>query len=123
MIKHLSWIAAGGAIGAVARYCAVSLAALGGLTFPWGTLLVNVAGSLAIGLVIGAFGGQAGFADVAQPFLVVGVLGAFTTFSAFSHETVLLLQDARWGQALAYVVASVALSVAAAWAGLRLGAP
>ena len=120
MIKTLCWIAAGGAVGAMGRYLAMYLAGRGGLQFPWGTLVVNVAGSLAIGLLIGAVGQRERFA-FAQPFLVVGVLGAFTTFSAFSLETVALLQDAKWLHALAYVFASVAVCVAAAWAGLRLG--
>lgn len=122
MIKTLCWIAAGGALGALARFGVVHLAGRAGLQFPWGTLAVNVAGSLAIGVLLGALGRREGAVEAVRPFLVIGVLGAFTTFSAFSMETVLLLQDARWGPALAYVLASVVLCVTAAWAGLRFGA-
>lgn len=120
MTKTLCWIAAGGAVGALARFGVVYAIGRGGVPFPWGTLTVNVAGSLAVGLLVGALGRRAGFAEIAQPFLVVGLLGAFTTFSAFSMETVLLLEDAKWAAALAYVLLSVVLCVTAAWAGLRL---
>lgn len=120
MTKTLCWIAAGGAVGALARFGVVYAIGRGGVPFPWGTLTVNVAGSLAVGVLVGALGRRAGFAEIAQPFLVVGLLGAFTTFSAFSMETVLLLEDAKWAAALAYVLLSVVLCVTAAWAGLRL---
>ena len=123
MFSTLCWIAAGGAVGAVARFGVVSGADRLGLTFPWGTLLVNVAGSFLIGLAFGLLAHHARFDDLVRPFFVVGVLGAFTTFSAFSMETVLLLNDARWLPALAYIAASVLVCVVAAWAGQRLGAP
>ena len=120
MTKTLCWIAAGGAVGALARFGVVYAIGRGGVPFPWGTLTVNVAGSLAVGMLVGALGRRAGFAEMAQPFLVVGLLGAFTTFSAFSMETVLLLEDAKWAATLAYILLSVVLCVTAAWAGLRL---
>lgn len=123
MFSTLCWIAAGGAVGAVARFGVVSGADRLGLAFPWGTLLVNVAGSFLIGLAFGVLAHHARFDDLVRPFFVVGVLGAFTTFSAFSMETVLLLNDARWLPALAYIAASVLVCVVAAWAGQRLGAP
>ncbi len=123
MFSTLCWIAAGGAVGAVARFGVVSGADRLGLAFPWGTLLVNVAGSFLIGLAFGLLAHHARFDDLVRPFFVVGVLGAFTTFSAFSMETVLLLNDARWLPALAYIAASVLVCVVAAWAGQRLGAP
>ncbi len=123
MFSTLCWIAAGGAVGAVARFGVVSGADRLGLAFPWGTLLVNVAGSFLIGLAFGLLAHHARFDDLIRPFFVVGVLGAFTTFSAFSMETVLLLNDARWLPALAYIAASVLVCVVAAWAGQRLGAP
>ena len=123
MFSTLCWIAAGGAVGAVARFGVVSGADRLGLAFPWGTLLVNVAGSFLIGLAFGMLAHHARFDDLVRPFFVVGVLGAFTTFSAFSMETLLLLNDARWLPALAYIAASVLVCVVAAWAGQRLGAP
>ncbi len=123
MFSTLCWIAAGGAVGAVARFGVVSGADRLGLAFPWGTLLVNVAGSFLIGLAFGLLAHHARFDDLVRPFFVVGVLGAFTTFSAFSMETLLLLNDARWLPALAYIAASVLVCVVAAWTGQRLGAP
>ena len=123
MFSTLCWIAAGGALGAVARFGVVSGADRLGLAFPWGTLLVNVAGSFVIGILLGALTDHARFDAVVRPFFVVGVLGAFTTFSAFSMETLLLLADARWLPAIGYVVASVVLCVLGAWAGHRLGVP
>ena len=123
MLSTLCWIAAGGALGAVARFGVVSGADRLGFAFPWGTLLVNLAGSFLIGLVVGALAGHARFDEAVRPFFVVGVLGAFTTFSAFSMETLLLLADARWLPAIGYVTASVLLCVCAAWIGHRVGVP
>ena len=123
MLSTLCWIAAGGALGAVARFGVVSGADRLGLAFPWGTLLVNVAGSFLIGLALGALAQHARFDEAVRPFFVVGVLGAFTTFSAFSMETLLLLADARWLPAIGYVTASVVLCVFAAWSGHRMGVP
>ena len=101
-------VAAGGAIGSAARY-GVSLAGLHllGPGFPWATLAVNLLGSLLIGLLAGwQVEGQA------RLFWVAGVLGGFTTFSAFSLETMLLWERAPWLAAL-YVAASVGLGLAA----------
>lgn len=111
---------AGGAIGAGLRYLAGGVALrMAGDGFPWGTLGVNVAGSLAMGLLVALlprFGGDEG----ARLFLGVGVLGGFTTFSAFSLETVLLIERGQPGLAAAYVLASVMVSVGALFAGLAL---
>jgi CrcB protein len=120
-LVQIGAVALGGAVGAVARYAAVT--ALGqwlGPAFPWGTVAVNVAGSLAMGLLVGA-------ADrVWQPgpelrlFLTVGVLGGFTTFSSFSLDAALLIERGDIAGAVAYVTASVILSIAALVAGLAL---
>lgn len=123
VFSTLCWIAAGGAVGAVARFGVVSGADRLGFAFPWGTLVVNVSGSFLIGLALGALAHHARFDEAIRPFFVVGVLGAFTTFSAFSVETLLLLADDRWLPAAGYVAASVVLCVFAAWAGHRLGVP
>ena len=120
MFATLCWIAAGGALGAVARFGVVSGADRLGVPFPWGTLVVNASGALLIGLVLGTLAEHTRFDEVVRPFFVVGVLGAFTTFSAFSMETLLLLEDDRWLPAAGYVTASVVLCVLAAWAGHRL---
>ena len=106
-------VALGGALGAVLRYGAGLVVA-----FPWGTLAVNVAGSFLIGLVwviCTARGAQA-----VLPFLMTGVLGGFTTFSAFSLDALRLVEAGRIGTAGGYVLGSVALSLFACAAGLWL---
>lgn len=117
-MKAILWVAAGGACGAVLRYGVQALTS--GAEFPWGTLLVNVAGCLAIGLTIGAFAGTAWFEQLGRPLLVAGVLGGFTTFSAFSVDTVLLWEQGRLVPAVAYVVSSVACCLFAAALGYRI---
>lgn len=112
-------VALGGAIGSVARH-AVNLLALRlqpGL--PLGTVFVNVTGSFAMGLVaawVGLRGGQH-----LAPFLMTGILGGFTTFSAFSLDTIALWERGQQGLALGYVLVSVALSLVAIVAGLMIG--
>ena len=91
------------------------------LPLPWGTLFVNGLGCLAIGALSGAFAGAPWFEGVGRAFLVVGLLGAFTTFSAFSIETLALVQQERACWAAAYVFASVAICLAAAFLGYRVG--
>ncbi|TMJ17361.1 MAG: fluoride efflux transporter CrcB [Alphaproteobacteria bacterium] len=108
----------GGAIGAGARHLvgAAFLARLGP-GFPWSTLTVNLAGGLAMGLLAGWLG-RAGGAEQARLFLGVGILGGFTTFSAFSLETWLLIERGQVWPAAGYVLASVLGSVALLFAGL-----
>ena len=109
-------VALGGALGSVSRYGVSFWAARWfGAGFPWGTLIVNVVG----GFVIGALAARTANDQAAWFLFGVGVLGGFTTFSAFSLETVRLMQ-AQPVQALLYVGASVLLSVGACWAGLSL---
>lgn len=106
--KLLALVAAGGALGSVLRYVTVVLCAqLFGTMVPWGTLAVNVVGSGIIGLL-----GGAGLAQAAEArlFVVTGMLGGFTTFSAFSLDTGLLWQRSP-ALALAYVMASVGLGL------------
>lgn len=107
-MSHVLLVAAGGAVGSVLRYL-VSLWSVHafGTGFPWGTLAVNVAGSAAIGLCAGL-----GVAGPWRLLLVTGVLGGFTTFSAFSLEAALLWEREPW-LAAAYVLASVGLGLAA----------
>ena len=104
-------VALGGAIGAVLRYL-VGLAVI----FPLGTLTVNVIGSLLIGLLW--HGLTARELQHWLPFLMTGVLGGFTTFSAFSLDTLRLVDDGRLAAAGGYVMASVLVSLAACAAGL-----
>jgi fluoride exporter len=114
------WVALGGALGSVARYAASGLAArLLGSGFPWGTLLVNVVGSLAIGALAALVtpDGRPLLGSDARWFWMVGVLGGFTTFSAFSLETLQLARSGEWLGASANVVFSVLLCLAAVWLG------
>lgn len=115
-------VALGGAAGALARYGLGGwVQARAGLGFPWGTLVVNVLGCLLIGLAVGIFEGVRVAPEV-RALIIVGFLGAFTTFSTFGWETVVLLQEGAWGRAAAYALGSVAVGAVAVWAGLRLGA-
>jgi fluoride exporter len=120
----LSLVALGGAVGAVARVSLSSflngrLAGAGG--WPWGTFAVNLAGCFLIGLLVGVLAGREGPHDGVRQFLGPGVLGGFTTFSAFSIETVELIERGRAATALAYALGSVAVGVALALLGLLLG--
>lgn len=115
-------VAAGGAVGATARYVlggAVQRAA--GIPFPLGTLVVNVLGCLCIGALTAVAERGAGLSTEARLFLIVGILGGFTTFSTFGFETVSLLRAGAPGYAAAGVVAQLCLGVAGLYAGLTLG--
>ncbi len=115
-------IALGGALGAMLRHAAVTASARAfGSSFPYGVALVNIAGSFAMGLVVAlvALRADTGWARSA-PFLMAGLLGGFTTFSAFSLDAVALVEQGRIGAALVYVAGSVALSIAALAAALAL---
>lgn len=106
----------GSALGGLARWSVVEwVSARSGSGFPWGTLLVNVCGGLAIG-ACAPFAGR----DPVKFGLMVGVLGGFTTFSAYSLQTFELLQAGRVGVAAAYALGSVAACLAACWAGWTL---
>jgi CrcB protein len=119
-MPNLLLVMLGGAIGAGLRHLAggVALARLGP-GFPWGTLFVNLAGGLLIGLLTGWFV-RAGANEAMRLFLAVGILGGFTTFSAFSLETFLMVERGEIGIAAAYAGISVLGSVALLFAGLWL---
>ncbi len=120
-LTHLLIVAAGGAIGAGGRHLVNQIAMrLLGPSFPWGTFFVNILGSFAMGLLIGglvkwmpAAGGQG-----PRLFLATGLLGGFTTFSAFSLDVAVLWERGATMTALAYVAASVILSILAVFFGL-----
>lgn len=121
-MRALLLIATGSALGGVARYWVSGfVAARVGETFPWGTLVVNVVGSAIIG-VLAAFGDSAriGLPPEARQFLMVGVLGGFTTFSSFSLQTLRLAQDGDWLRAGGNIVLSVVVCLVAVAAGYRL---
>ncbi|MBF9234213.1 fluoride efflux transporter CrcB [Microvirga alba] len=97
-----------------ARYC--------GIAFPWGTLTVNILGSFIMGVIVGwlAFKAGEGWSQHLRLFLTTGILGGFTTFSAFSLDAVLIWERGDAGLAAAYVAASVLLSLAGLVSGLML---
>ena len=119
-LASAGWIALGGAIGSVARWSLSSAVQRAtGPIFPWGTLTVNAIGSVVIGALAALFMRDALQAP-ARAFWIVGVLGGFTTFSAFSIETLELLRSGRIGAAFLYALGSVLIGVTLAFAGFRL---
>ena len=118
---ELGAIAAGGALGALLRYGAMAGAArlLPG-AFPWGTLLVNVSGSLLMGAVYVSLLERGVLPAPWRAFLAVGLLGAFTTFSTFSLDALALMAGGAPGRAAVYVLASVVVCLLAAAAGMVL---
>jgi CrcB protein len=121
-----AWIAVavGGALGSVARFwLAGAMTALTGPRFPWGTLLINVLGSFVIGLVAGITltPARVGMHPDIRIFLMTGVCGGFTTFSAFSLQTLELLQIGEVVPAFGYAIGSVILCVVATYCGWLLG--
>ena len=120
-LRMILAVAAGGAIGSVARYLVgIGSTRLFGLAFPWGTLLINIAGSFLIGAFIEMFALKWDLPQEARVFLTVGICGGFTTFSAFSLDAYLLVQRGDWWLAAGYVIGSVVLSIGALIAALHL---
>lgn len=116
------WVAAGGALGSAARYLVnVAAGRLLGPEFPWGTLTVNVAGSFVMGLLITLMALKMQVSQEVRAFLTTGILGGFTTFSAFSLDFAALVERREAGLAALYAIVSVGLSLAAIFAGLKLG--
>ncbi len=117
------WVSLGGALGACARFGVAQIlpAGISG-SFPWPTFLVNALGALLIGLAIGWVGQSGWFSEYGRAFLVTGVLGGFTTFSAFSLEVVQLAQAGFVVQAVTYALVSLVVCAAFAALGLMLGA-
>ena len=112
---------AGAGVGGAMRH-GVNLASerLFGAGLPYGTLIVNVAGSLLMGLLAGYFAARTGIPQHVRLFLTTGVLGGFTTFSAFSLDAALLVERHTYSLAAAYMLGSVILSLVALFAGLSL---
>lgn len=121
MIQILA-IASGGAIGAVMRYgVSNGVYAVMGRDFPYGTLAVNVLGSLAMGLLYVVFIERMDTSVALRAAILIGLLGSFTTFSTFSMETLNLLEAGAFLRAAVNIIASVLLCLTAAWLGLLAG--
>ena len=120
-VQTLLLVGAGGAFGAMGRFLLgrYVLQALGP-GFPWGTLAANVIGAFVMGLLVELFATKLSLSTGLQAGLTVGLLGGFTTFSAFSLETALMIERHDWTMALTYVTASVGLCVLALFAALYL---
>ena len=114
-------VALGGALGSVARYLVgIGSGKLFGLEFPWGTLIINVAGSFLIGVFVELFALKWDLPQTVRVFLTVGICGGFTTFSTFSLDSYVLIERGELWPAAAYIVGSVVLSIGALVAGLYL---
>lgn len=120
MVLNLSSIllvATGGAVGCTARFLAIKqIIRINPTLFPAGTMVVNIIGSLLIGIMLAKYGAQ----HSTRVFFVTGVLGGFTTFSAFSWDALQLLNRGQFGLAAAYILGSVGLSIAAVALGFYL---
>jgi CrcB protein len=120
-VKSWLWVALGGALGSMARWALSGVVQRwSGTAFPWGTFAVNLLGSLLIGVVTALALERALVPPPARLFLVTGVLGGFTTFSALSYETFALLRDGQWLAAAGYALGSVVAGVGATVAGYGL---
>lgn len=112
-------IAAGGAVGSVLRYwLSTWVYALAGRGFPYGTLVVNVLGSLVMGMLFVLLVERMGESALLRAGLLIGVLGGFTTFSSFSIETFNLIEQGAWARAAVNSVASLVLCIGATWIGV-----
>ena len=106
--------------GALRHGVNVAAGRLFGLGFPYGTLIVNIAGSFLMGLLAGYFAFRPGVDQHLRLFLTTGILGGFTTFSAFSLDTALLIERHSYGAAAGYMAGSVAASIVALFLGLAM---
>jgi fluoride exporter len=122
-LMSILMIALGGALGAVARFASASLIQpLFGARFPVGTLFVNGLGSFVIGCVMSVLIGRVSFgAESLRLFMVVGFIGAYTTFSSFAWETVSLFDGGQWGSALMNVLLNNVITILMVMIGIRVG--
>jgi CrcB protein len=120
-VRTVVWIGIAGALGALARYDLGTAVGQRFPNFPWGTLVINVSGSFALGLLFVVLTERTTASPELRSALTIGFLGAYTTFSTFSLETVKLIEDGAMVAAAMNVVGNVALGLTAAWAGVALG--
>lgn len=123
-MRNLLLVGLGGCAGSMLRYLAAGLAQRlsGSLWFPAGTLCVNIAGSLAIGVLAGLAEHRALLTPATRMLVLVGLLGGFTTFSTFSYETLALLREGQMMAAGVYVGAHLVCGLGAVWLGYALSA-
>jgi CrcB protein len=122
-MENYIWVAVGGALGTAGRYWLSGVVARQmGETFPWGTLLINVTGSLLIGFFATLTGpdGRVFVGSTARQFVMIGICGGYTTFSSFSLQTLHLMNDGEWLYAGTNILLSVALCLIAVWGGSML---
>ena len=118
-MKLLLAIAAGGALGSVARWWLQGMVQRAtGSGFPWGTFAVNVSGGLAIGFLAALIESRSALAPEGRAFVLVGLLGGFTTFSTYLYESDALLRGGRWMAAVTNLLGSSAAGLVALWIGV-----
>lgn len=121
-MRDMLFVAAGGAIGAALRYgIGIGITARTGESFPWHTMVINISGAFLIGVLLALPWAGMGPGASWRLFLVVGVLGGFTTFSTLSYESVELITQGRAFAGLANMFGSGALGLGAAWLGIMTG--
>jgi len=121
-VQQLLAIAAGGALGAVLRFgMSSAIYRILGREFPYGTLAVNILGSLLMGFLFVVLVERLALSAEWRAALLIGLLGAFTTFSTFSFETLALFENGELFKAFLNIILSVCLCLAATWLGLSLG--
>lgn len=114
-------VGAGAFLGANLRYLVANWAAgRWGDSFPYGTLIINLSGAFAIGLLLSVIVARAGIGPTARLFLVTGFLGGYTTFSSYTWEALVLANDTAWFRLAFYVAGSNVLGLAAVWLGAKL---
>ena len=118
---QLILIALGGALGSVCRYgLSTVVQRLSSPFFPYGTFVVNVSGCLVFGVIVGAAQQRFVLGPSARAFLLIGILGGFTTFSTFTYETFALLQDGEFARALVNAGGQLVCGTVALWAGYAI---
>ncbi len=118
MLKNFILVGLGGALGTMLRYAVQVLVSI--KPFPLATFIVNTAGSFIIGAVLALSIKNESFSTNWKLFLTTGICGGFTTFSAFSAENLQLLQNGKLSLAVVYIISSIFIGIAAAWAGFKL---
>lgn len=118
MIKNLLYVALGGGIGAALRYVITIVAKP--QTFPYTTLAINITGSFILGIIIASGIKHEWLNEQMKLFLATGICGGFTTFSSFSGENIILMQEGKYDLAFIYILASVVAGILAAWLGFKI---